>query len=112
MSSTQHSPIYIIIWEYRPKPEQRHAFEKAYCSTGDWAQFFHKGEGYLGTQFYQDTETEGRYVTIDMWTSEAAYQSFHEAQRKTYVALDDRFQALTIYERRIGAFMTSLGSDF
>jgi quinol monooxygenase YgiN len=100
------TPVYIIIWEYRPNPEHRAAFEAAYSETGDWVQFFQQGEGYLGTRLYHDTDTEGRYMTIDMWTSEAAYSHFRETHRADYVALDDRFEPLTIYERRIGAFFT------
>ncbi len=44
------------------------------------------------------------YLTIDRWRSRAAYEAFVRAAGPAYAALDRRGDALTVRERRLGAF--------
>jgi len=44
------------------------------------------------------------YLTIDRWISRAAYEAFVRAVGPAHAALDRRGDALTVRERRLGAF--------
>ena len=44
------------------------------------------------------------YLTIDRWRSRAAFEAFVRAAGPAYAALDSRGDALTVRERRLGAF--------
>lgn len=96
--------MYVVIWEFRVREDSQEQFEKDYGPQGVWAQFFRRGEGYLGTELLWDAEAAGRYVTIDRWTAESAYEVFKRQQRAEYEAIDRRCQSLTERESRLGAF--------
>ena len=44
------------------------------------------------------------YLTIDRWLSRTAHEAFARAAGPAYAALDRRGEALTVHERRLGAF--------
>jgi heme-degrading monooxygenase HmoA len=94
--------MYVIIWEYRVKAEQLAAFEKIYASEGAWADLFRKEEGYLGTELLRDSTTPHRYITIDRWTSSAAYESFRSQWKSEYARLDAQCEGLTEQETLLG----------
>ena len=70
--------VYAYMWEFHVKDGSEVEFEQAYGSDGEWTQLFRKAEGYLGTELHRDIEAKGRYVTIDYWSSHAAYDAFRE----------------------------------
>ena len=41
---------YVRTWRFRTAAGRQDEFEKAYGPDGDWAQLFHRGDGYLGTE--------------------------------------------------------------
>ncbi len=96
--------MYEIFWEYEIRPGQTAAFEKLYGADGEWARLFRQADGYVETLLFRDTDRPTRYLTIDRWRSRAAFDTFFEAAGPVYVALDRRGDALTVRERRIGAF--------
>lgn len=96
--------MYVVIWEFRVRENSRDQFEKDYGPQGVWAQFFRRGEGYLGTELLRDAEVAGCYLTVDRWTSQLAYQTFQTQQHAEYEAIDRRCETLTERETRIGAF--------
>jgi heme-degrading monooxygenase HmoA len=95
--------VYVIVWEFVARPDHEAEFERAYGPHGRWAGFFRGGEGYAGTELWRG---KGRWVTVDRWENEAAYQRFRDAHRAEYEALDREMSALTIRENRVGAFTT------
>src|SRR5713226_263191 len=96
--------VHAIIWEFRAREGRVEEFERAYGPAGDWARFFRRGEGYLGTELHRDLSGGRRYVTIDRWISLQAYETFRNRFRSQYETLDKRLEALTEHEARLGSF--------
>ena len=94
--------MYVIVWEFVAREGREAAFERAYGPSGRWAEFFRTGEGYLGTELWRG---DGRWITVDRWASEDAYERFRAAHRAGYEALDREMEDLTARETRLGAFM-------
>jgi heme-degrading monooxygenase HmoA len=90
--------MYLIVWEYRIRPETRAEFEQIYSATGAWAELFQKGAGYVGTELLRDETTPLRYITIDRWKSKAEYEAFLSAWRQEYETLDAQCEGLTEHE--------------
>jgi 8-oxo-dGTP pyrophosphatase MutT (NUDIX family)/heme-degrading monooxygenase HmoA len=94
---------HVIVWEFRIRPAGVAAFESAYGPDGDWARLFRRASGYLGTELLR-APGEGRYVTVDRWTSRADFEAFRDAHRADYDALDRRCEDLTLDETPLGTF--------
>lgn len=101
--------MYVVMWRYRVDPAQEAKFVKAYGPKGEWAKFFSSSKDYLGTELLADDERAGEYVTIDRWESEESYGTFLGEHEADYDRLDRRFEALTLSESRIGAYVASGG---
>jgi heme-degrading monooxygenase HmoA len=96
--------VFEIVWEYEVRPEKIAAFEALYGPEGDWARLFSRADGYVETRLLRDTARPMLYLTIDRWLSRAAYEAFFSTAGPAYAALDRRGDALTVRERRLGAF--------
>jgi heme-degrading monooxygenase HmoA len=96
--------MHVVIWEYEVRDGCEAAFEALYGPGGDWVALFRAHAGYLGTELLRAPEERGRYLTLDRWTSEAAYAAFLAAAAPRYAAVDARGDALTVGERRIGTY--------
>ena len=94
--------MHAVVWRYRVAPGREAAFEALYGGDGDWARLFRRSDAYLGTDLYRDAAHPGLYLTIDRWTSHAAYEDFLQRARDDYAALDARGDALTVDETRLG----------
>ena len=79
-------------------------FERVYGPDGEWADFFRRGDGYLGTELLRDVEAPGRYLVIDRWESRDAYQAFVEAHRDEYMRRVDDTVFYYDQELRFGTF--------
>jgi heme-degrading monooxygenase HmoA len=95
--------VYQIVWEFEVEPAQATAFEREYGAKGVWATFFREGDGFLGTALFQSLEDGGRYLTVDRWTSRAAFESFKLKRAGDYADIDTRCAALTRAERLVAA---------
>ena len=95
---------FVVVWEFRIRATKRRAFERAYGPDGDWAMFFQKGKGYLGTELIRDEQDAGRYLTLDFWKSQKHYERFKRQNRKIYQLIDQRCESLTANESEIGQF--------
>ncbi|HKH49369.1 MAG TPA: antibiotic biosynthesis monooxygenase [Thermoanaerobaculia bacterium] len=96
--------MFVIAWQFDVAPENVEEFEKQYGSQGVWRDLFARSEGYVGTRLLRDSARTHRYVTLDLWTSEAAYQELREKHKKEYEELDATLERLTTAEIRLGAF--------
>jgi heme-degrading monooxygenase HmoA len=94
--------MYVIIWEYRVRPERVDEFEKIYGGNGTWAELFQNGSGYLGTELLRDSNDRYHYLTIDRWHSLADYESFLSDLKKEYENLDAQCEGLTEQETSLG----------
>lgn len=97
--------VHLIAWEFEVPAVNREEFERVYGGAGDWAAFFARAAGYLGTSLLRDVARPGTYVTIDRWRSENDFLAFLECARPAYEALDLRCRGLASGERRLGAFV-------
>jgi len=79
-------------------------FERAYGPEGDWAQFFHGGDGYIGTELLHDVEEPERYLVIDRWTSADAYNTFVTKHQEEYLRRTDDARLNYLQELRFGTF--------
>jgi len=95
--------MYRIVWEFEPDPARVVEFERDYGSEGAWASLFRRGAGYLGTELFRSATDPGRYLTVDRWTSRAAYDAFRGTFGADYAALDAQCEAWTRTERLVAA---------
>ena len=102
--------VYVKMWEFTTKPGAQVEFENFYGPDGEWVQLFRRSKGFLRTEFFRDRNTENRYVTLDHFSSKAAYDDFRRELQQEYEALDRRCSAVTESEREIGSF-TALGAS-
>ena len=95
---------YVVIWEFKVRPDMRKAFEDAYGVHGEWARFFREDPAYIRTELIRDVHEHGRYLTLDFWASEAAYETFRERRKDEYRTIDSSCDEMTEVERETGRF--------
>ena len=99
--------MYVIVWEFRVRPDALADFERAYGRDGDWDSLFRNGQGFIDIELLRDADEGTRFVTIDRWTSKSAYDAFRKSFESEYAAIDARNESLTVFETKIGEFETS-----
>ena len=95
---------FVIVWELRARKGMEIAFEAAYGSEGDWARLFRTSPEYVRTELLRDASDNGRYLTIDVWSSAAEYENFRASYREEYEKIDAACEAMTEEEHEIGRF--------
>jgi heme-degrading monooxygenase HmoA len=96
--------MHVIVWEFRASAGQEAEFERVYGPEGVWADLFARGDGFIATELLRDTGERGRYLTIDRWTSQAAFEAFRHRWGEAYRALDQRCEGLRERETLLGSF--------
>jgi heme-degrading monooxygenase HmoA len=66
---------YSIVWEFLAPRHRIADFKAAYGPAGDWASLFARAECFVEIQLLRSTEHDGRYLTIDRWTSQDAFEA-------------------------------------
>ena len=94
----------VVVWEFRVRPNKRRVFERVYGPQGDWVKLFRSGRGYIRTEMIRDLEFPNKYLTLDYWRSRRDYQQFQKKHREAYRVLDEKCEALTSNEKKIGEF--------
>jgi heme-degrading monooxygenase HmoA len=102
--------VYHVVWEFLAAPGREAEFERAYGPDGDWARLFSRDPGWLGTDLLHDRGNPRRFLTIDRWTSEQAYQAFTRQHQAEYGQIDERMAPLCAAETRVGVFSVSAPS--
>ena len=95
---------FVVVWEFEPRPDAVPEFTRAYAPDGVWAPLFRRSPDYLGSELLRDLDQPSRYVTIDRWTSRAAYDRFRAERAAEYRTLDAECERLTAHEAFLGAF--------
>jgi len=93
--------MYRIVWQFDAEPDRVAEFEREYGRDGVWARLFRAGEGYLGTELFRSLDHPARFVTVDRWSSRAAYDAFRVAREQEYAAVDTRCERLTRAEELV-----------
>jgi heme-degrading monooxygenase HmoA len=86
--------VFVVVWRYRVPAASVAAFERAYGPDGAWVELFQRHAGFLGTELVRGDEP-GTYLSIDRWTSAAAYEACLRDAKDEYRRLDAVFAALT-----------------
>jgi heme-degrading monooxygenase HmoA len=95
---------YVIVWEFRIRPEVATKFVEGYSSNGAWARFFRGSSGYVRTELVRDVADHHRFLTLDYWQAEEEFNRFRQQNLAEYERLDKEFEGLTEQETRLGAF--------
>ena len=93
-----------VIWEYEVRAGSEGDFVLLYGDHGAWVALFREYAGYIGTELLRDASQPRRFVTVDRWTSQAAYDAFLATAKPRYADIDALGAALTSDERCIGRF--------
>jgi heme-degrading monooxygenase HmoA len=96
--------MFVIAWQFDVLPGKAEEFEKHYGSQGAWRDLFARNEGYIGTRLLRDSARTHRYVTLDLWASEAAFQDLRDRYKQEYEGLDASLAHLTSAEIHLGSF--------
>jgi heme-degrading monooxygenase HmoA len=91
-----------LVFSYEARDPQE--FERVYGPEGEWAEFFRRGTGYVGTEVMRDVEAPGRYLVVDRWESREAYQAFVGEHRDEYMRRVDETAFHHSQELRLGTF--------
>lgn len=104
MSSAKPETEYVIVWEFQVRQGNAAEFEAKYGPEGGWAWFFRRSAGYLRTELVRDVTVVNRFLTLDYWRTEEAFNEFKQQNLAEYERLDKEFEGLTEQETRLGAF--------
>jgi heme-degrading monooxygenase HmoA len=91
-------------WEYEVDPHKTSEFLAAYGPDGLWVALFRGSPGYVRTELHRDRADPNRYLTLDYWESEDAWDHFRRARASEFEDLDRRCGQCTLAEREIGRF--------
>lgn len=95
---------FVVVWEFRVRPEAKERFEMVYGASGDWAALFRQSADYVRTDLLRDPADSLVFRTHDYWTSREAYDHFRQQHAAEYKAIDSRCEAMTESELEIGRF--------
>jgi heme-degrading monooxygenase HmoA len=95
---------YVIVWEFRTRPEKEEEFVEYYGPHGSWARFFSGSSGYIRTELVRDVADRLRFITLDYWQTEEEFNRFRQQNLAEYERLDKGFEGLAEQEMRLGAF--------
>jgi heme-degrading monooxygenase HmoA len=99
--------MFVVVWEYEVHAGREGEFAALYGREGEWVALFREYAGYAGTELLRDAMQPQRFVTIDRWTSQPAYDAFLAAANPRYAGIDALGDALTSNERCLGRFETA-----
>jgi heme-degrading monooxygenase HmoA len=104
-AATSKGGSYIRIWELQAKPGSEAEFERVFGPGGEWENLFKKTKAFLGTEIFRDMENPSRYMLVDRFSSQAAFQQFLEKFRAQYDELDKMYEPLCASDIRVGSFV-------
>ena len=99
---------FAAVFAYQVEPAAAEAFEAVYGRDGEWARFFAGAGGYEGTELLR---APPRYLVIDRWRSEAAYDAFIAAHADEYRRRNDAAAPLHRSEEVVGRFESAPRDD-
>jgi hypothetical protein len=93
-----------IVCEFVIKEETRGQFELTYGPGGAWSKLFAQCPGFRGTTLLRDTKDPRRYVTIDLWDTEAQREQALAERKVEYSSLDAIFDDWAESRTEMGIF--------
>jgi heme-degrading monooxygenase HmoA len=93
-----------FVWEFVVKEEARGQFELAYGPGGAWSKLFARCPGFRGTTVLRDTKNPRRYLTINLWETEAQREQALAESKAEYSDLEVAFGEWTESKTEVGTF--------
>lgn len=94
--------MFAIAYTYEARdPED---FERVYGPSGDWADFFRQGPGFVGTELLRELENPGRYLVIDRWESGEHFERFAAEHREEYLRRVEESGVYFLQELQLGVY--------
>ena len=93
--------MFVRVWEFEVPAEHLEAFLSSYAANGAWSQLFARGDGYIDSRLYRDTDDPRRFITVDRWQDVDSWRRFLDRCGAEYEALDTQLAALTNTERLV-----------
>jgi heme-degrading monooxygenase HmoA len=93
--------VFVRVWEFEVRGEHVGAFVSAYEANGAWSQLFARGDGYVDSRLYRDTDDARRFITVDRWRDVDSWHVFLDRWGAEYEALDRQLDELTDAERLV-----------
>jgi heme-degrading monooxygenase HmoA len=94
----------MYIWEFLAAPGKAEDFARVYGPEGDWVRLFRRAPGYIKSELHRDAANPRRFITIDYWESEAAWNEFKVEYTADYEDLDVKCEEFTVRESQLGRF--------
>jgi hypothetical protein len=98
--------MFLALWEFEVKSGCEERFRSAYGPQGPWVRLFRTDSSFVETRLLQDAAQPGKFVTLDLWHTRAAYESFKELNHQAYAAIDKTCEDFTTRESLLGEFET------
>ena len=96
--------MFVALWEYEVKPGSEERFKSIYGPDGDWVLLFRQDPEFIQTRLLREAKRESAYVTLDLWKSRSAYETFMQSHREAYEKLDVVCSEMTVSETKLGLF--------
>jgi heme-degrading monooxygenase HmoA len=93
-----------IVWAFVVKEEARGQFELAYGPGGAWSKLFARRPGFRGTTVLRDTKDPRRYLTIDLWDTEAQREQALAERKAEHSDLEAALGEWTESKTEVGIF--------
>jgi heme-degrading monooxygenase HmoA len=93
--------VFVRVWEFEVRGERVGAFVSSYAPNGAWSQLFARGDGYVDSRLYRDTDDRCRFITVDRWRDVDSWHRFLDRWGAEYEALDRQLDELTDAERLV-----------
>ena len=93
-----------FVWEFVVKEEARGQFELAFGPGGAWSKLFSRCRSFRGTTVLRDTKNPRRYLTIDLWETEAQREQALAERKTEYSDLEAAFGEWTESKAEVGIF--------
>jgi heme-degrading monooxygenase HmoA len=93
-----------VVCAFVVNEEARGQFELAYGPGGAWSELFAGAPGFRGTTLLRDTKDPRRYLTIDLWDTEAQRERALAEREAEYASLDAAFEDWTESRAELGTF--------
>ena len=92
-------PMFATLWRFTTRtPEE---FERHYGPEGTWARLFRQDREFVRTDLLKGPD---HYLTLDCWTSRAAYEAFRERHAAEYAEIDRMCESVTTGEEKLGDY--------
>jgi heme-degrading monooxygenase HmoA len=93
-----------FVSEVLVKEEAKGRFELAFGPGGMWSKLFARSLGFRGTTLLRDMKNQRRYLTIDLWDSEAQHEQALNENKSEYDELETAFEEWVELKTELGTF--------